>query len=63
MDEEVPKERKWFTFFDTKEEANERLSCTLMGCVLFPVLGLGLLALSIILSVLLGIVRMAWMNF
>ena len=63
MSEETPKTKKGFTFFDTKEDANESLSCTLMGCVLVPVLGLGLLALGAIFSVLIGLARMAWMNF
>ena len=58
---EPEKTNKGFTFFDpdSKEKASERLSCTMMGCVLVPVLGLGLLALFMIINVLIGLVRMA----
>jgi hypothetical protein len=54
-------EKKGFTFFDhgSTEKANEKLSCTMMGCVLVPVLGLGLLALFMILNVVFGLFRIA----
>jgi hypothetical protein len=60
--DQIPEvEKKGFTFFDhgSKEKANEKLSCTMMGCVLVPVLGLGLLALLMILNVVFGLFRMA----
>lgn len=47
------------SFFNEKrEKANEKLSCTMMGCVLFPVLGFGLVSLLIIIRVVIGLAQL-----